>query len=96
MRGIYKKNGFSAIEATIVVVVVALVGYLGYTAYTQMNKPRPTAITSQSPTAQDVAPTPAVSSTNDLDTAKKLLDDTDPINSNTADTSLLDAELNNF
>ena len=90
-----RQRGFSAVEVVIAVVVVGAIAATGYLAYGRMKT------ASKTPTASDQAqqattPTaPAISSTKDLDSSSKVLDNTN-LDATATDTSDLDAETANF
>lgn len=92
------QSGFSIIEIAIVILVIGVGGLVGYTAYSryQDNKSvaNTTQLAKQSPVASDIAPAPSITSTTDLTTAAKTLDDTNLDDS--TDTSQLDSELSAF
>lgn len=97
MRLRTNQSGFSPVELVIVIAIVAVLGFVGYSVYDrQSSKTADVTGTSQSATASDVAPAPAVSSTSSLDEAAATLDQTDPSGTNNTDASQLDAQLTNF
>lgn len=90
------QSGFSVVEIGIVLAVVAIIGFLGYVFYNnQMNK-TDSDDSAQSVTTSEVESAPVINDVADLDEAEAVLDQTDPSDSNTTDTSKLDAELSNF
>lgn len=94
--------GFSVVELLIVVAVIAVLGFAGYSVYhrhntkTANNSTNGTAQTDSTAKATDVASSPKINSTSDLDKAAATLDQTDPDGSNGTDTSQLDAQLADF
>lgn len=96
-----KPSGFSIIEVVIVLVVVGIIGTLGYVAYHHLQGKDKTATTTnqvstQSPTASDVASAPSIKSTSDLDNALSALNQTNPDGSNSNDSTQLNSELTGF
>jgi prepilin-type N-terminal cleavage/methylation domain-containing protein len=100
MRLRTNQSGFSVVEVLVVVVVLGLVGFISYSFY---NKQADTDKTtdgstsqsaSQSATADDVPAAPELTSTDDLDTASAMLDESDTASSN--DSTELDAQLQSF
>lgn len=87
--------GFSAVELVIVLVVLGLLGFVGYTVYNQQQNKTATndsgQVTDESPTAKDVGSAPEITTTDDLNKAEIMLDQTDPDTSN-ADASQLDSQ----
>lgn len=101
MRFTKNQSGFSAVEIVIVVVVVGVLGLVGYNVYNRQQNKSASSDTSQSSSdqsasADDVKPAPEINSTEDLDKAQAVLDQTDPNTSNNSDTSQLDSQLANF
>lgn len=101
MKRQINQSGFSAVELIIILVVVSALGFAGYAFYNRQQDQKTTDNSVQQTveepaTASDVAPTPEIKSINDLDNATAVLDQTDPSNSNSSDTSQLDSELSAF
>jgi prepilin-type N-terminal cleavage/methylation domain-containing protein len=102
----YRTNqaGFSVVELVIVLGVVGVLGFVGYGVYDRQNAKITDSSTtdtsqtasSQSAKANDVASAPTVSSTNDLDKASAILNQTDPSGSNNTDASQLNSQLSTF
>jgi len=95
------QEGFSVVEASIVVLVVGVLGFAGYMVYSRQqnnNKPATTSNSTQtaeeSPTA-DVGSAPEIKTTGDLTKAEGILDQTDPGSSDT-DAGQLDGETSAF
>lgn len=93
--------GFSIVEVCIVAVLIVGFAFIGYNVYQRRNTKQDdntshSATTRQSSKASDVASSPNVKSTSDLDKAAKTIDQTDPGGSNNTDASLLDADLATF
>jgi hypothetical protein len=95
MVSIKTKSGFSPVALVAIVVVVGLLSFVGYTAYNKLNsKSAATTTSTQAPVANDVQPTPTISSPADLTTAEATLDQTDT--SSSTDLTSLDTQLNSF
>lgn len=95
MNSFTHQKGFSIVEIVLVVVIIGVIGFLGYTFYHNYQAGKtPVADSSQSATATDVASSPDITSTADLDKAQSVLDQTNPGSS--TDASQLDSELSNF
>lgn len=88
------QQGFSLVELIIIIVVVATLVFVGVVVVQKQrdNSTDNSATSSleESATATDVGSAPAVNSTEDLDTAQAMLDQTDPAASNSADVTQLD------
>ncbi len=97
MTGKKKQSGFSAVEALIILAVIGILGFAGYTVYKkqqghkQTNTSQPTR---KEVVANDVRSAPAITTTDDLDTAQKTLDETS-LDSD-SDNIQLDKELSEF
>lgn len=93
--------GFSVVEVTVLAVVVVALGFVAFTVYNRQNT-KTTSSTSvagsakQNSKASDVAVSPNVKSTADLDKAANTLDQTDPAGSNNSDAAELDQQLATF
>lgn len=97
MRTHIKQPGFSLIELVLVLAVVGVLGFLGYSFYNRQNANNAAQTASSEPAqANDVASSPNINSTSDLDKALATLDQTDPSGGNNTDSSQLDSELSNF
>jgi len=97
MVSIKTKSGFSLVALVAIVVVVGLLSFVGYTAYSKINSKSAATTTTtqtQAPVANDVQPTPTISSPADLTTAEASLDQTDT--SSSTDLNSLDTQLNSF
>lgn len=97
------QSGFSIVEVLIVVAVVAVLSFVGYTVYdrqqvktTDSESNTTQQITDQSSSATDVKSAPTINSTEDLDKAEAILDQTDPGGSNNVDANQLDSETSAF
>ena len=93
MRSSSSQSGFSAVEIAIVVAVVVVIGALGYVFYNNYQKQQTKA--NESSQAAD-SEAPAITSTSDLDTASKTIDDSDLESSSSEDLSNIDKDLNAF
>lgn len=100
MNSSYQQRGFSAVELIFVVIVIALIGFLGYTFYENLPNDdggkATSDTTSQQPTVSDVETAPAISSPDDLDDALETLDETDVLDTNSADMEQLDSQALDF
>lgn len=100
----YRTNeaGFSVFELVMVIAIVAILGLAGYSIYSRQNAKTTngssTSQASNSATAKanDVASSPNIRTTSDLDKAAATLDQTDPGGSNNTDANQLDSQLANF
>lgn len=88
MKNRHLKNGFSVVEAFIIIVVVAIIGALGYVGYNQLSKNGAQEATETSTTIK--APE-KIESTSDLDDTLKAVDDTSA-DGDTSDLSELDSQ----
>jgi prepilin-type N-terminal cleavage/methylation domain-containing protein len=94
----YLKNGFSVVEIVLVVAVVAIIGALGVVGYNQWKAANTTTDTSGVTESQDSAAdiaVPAVTTSEDLDTATKTLDDID-LAEDSSDLDEIDADATGF
>ncbi|QQG51107.1 MAG: prepilin-type N-terminal cleavage/methylation domain-containing protein [Candidatus Saccharibacteria bacterium] len=94
----YLKKGFSVVEIIIVVAVVAIVGALGVVGYNQWKSANTATDTSGVVESQDSLAeiaVPTVTSTEDLDTATKALDDIN-LAEDSSDLDEIDAEATGF
>jgi Tfp pilus assembly protein PilV len=96
-----KSGGFAVIEIALVVVVLAIIGFAGYKVYqtnrsTSTGTKETTQNTNSATKATDVSPAPQVKLASDLDSAMRVLDETDPIASNTADFAAIDSAVAEF
>lgn len=100
MSHLAHQKGFSIIEVAVIVVVIGIIGLLGYTFYANSLVDQPITATAsestQPSTASDVAATPEVNSTADLDTAQSVMDATDLDASNSDDLNQFDSQVANF
>lgn len=100
MAAIHKKAGFSVVETIVVVVVLAIIGGLGYALYNHFHTSSDTATstdqtsTSQPAAASDVQPAPQITTTEDLDKAEQVLDQSTM--SSDSDMSQLDTQASGF
>ena len=68
-----KRNGFTAIEALLVVAALVIVGGVGYMAYANLIAPKDTATTVES--SESSTPATTVTDTSDLDKVDRALDE---------------------
>lgn len=97
MLSFKNQMGFSIVEVVIAIAVVGIGGYVGYTAYSRLqdkNTNSSAQVITQSPVANDIAPAPTITTTDDLTAAEKILDNTNI--DNPSDTAELDTELSTF
>jgi len=92
-----REKGFSAVEGVIVLVVVLVVGFAGFmlVKHPKGNDTASNADTAATSTDSDVPAAPAVTKTSDLDTAVKILDNTN-LDAAATDTADLDTQLSGF
>lgn len=97
------QSGFSVVELVIVLAVVGVLGFVGYSVYDRQNTKTADSSAGTSQTARsqaakasDVASSPTISSTSDLNKAAAILDQTDPSGTNNADASQLDTQSDTF
>lgn len=88
MKNRHLKNGFSVVEAFIIIVVVAIIGALGYVGYNQLTKNGAQKATE---TSAAIKAPEKIESTGDLDKAVKAVDDTS-LDGDTSDLSQLDSQ----
>lgn len=92
MKNRHLRNGFSIVEAFIIIVVVAIIAALGYVGYNQLTKNSAQKATETSATIK--APE-KIESTGDLNDALKAVDDTS-LDADTTELSELDAQTANY
>ena len=97
------QSGFSIVELLIVVAVVAVWSFIGYAVYdrqqgktTNPGSNTTQQTTNQSSTANDVKSAPEINSTDDLDKAEAILDQTNPNGSNNVDANQLNSKTSAF
>ncbi len=90
-----KQQGFSAVEAVIIVLVIAAIGVVGYTVYNRKHNAKAEPSASQQRVNGTTPVAPAIEDTSDLDSATKTLDDTN-IDATASDSRQLDSEINRF
>jgi len=101
MKKLNNQQGFSIVEASLIILVIALLAASGWFVYNRQQNsktvaPTPTSSSTESPVATGVATSPNISTVADLDRASAALDQTDPTASNSSDTSLLNNQLSAF
>lgn len=86
-------QGFSAIEAIIIIVIVAAIVAIGYVVFNRVNDNKEQ--TTSQTTGTDTPAAPDINNSSDLDEADTTLDSTD-VDAATSDSSELDTELSEF
>ena len=85
---------FSAVEIVIAVVTIAIIGFLGYSFYANYQKSQMK--TNDSLQSAETTDAPAITSTEDLDKAASVLDESDLETNSSSDLSEMDKDLNKF
>lgn len=88
------KTGFSFIGFLFILLALVLLGFGGYWVYTRKHKTTPPVATTL-PTTEPTT-VPAISSTNDLDTALNALDKTNPDSGNSSDLTQVESDASGF
>ena len=88
------RSGFSAVEIVIAIVTVAMIGFLGYSFYANYQKNQMK--TNGSLQSAETTDAPAITSTEDLDKAASVLDESDLETNSSSDLSEMDKDLNTF
>jgi predicted negative regulator of RcsB-dependent stress response len=99
------QQGFSTFIIVIIIAVVAIVGLVGFNVYNRQQDNKSMGIdeiihtqtmNQQSDSSSDVKTAPSINNVSDLNNAEKILDQTDPSDSNNSDSSQLDNQTSIF